>query len=37
VSDDAEYFIRRGGWKRRGIVFVDPGVPLAGEDETFEI
>jgi len=36
-SDDADYFIRRGGWKRRGIVFVNSGVPLAGEDETFEI
>lgn len=36
LNDEAEYFIRRGGWKRRGIVFVD-GSPLAGEDETFEI
>ncbi|KAL2147069.1 hypothetical protein VTI28DRAFT_951 [Corynascus sepedonium] len=36
-SEDADYFIRRGEWKRRGIVFVDSGPPLAGEDETFEI
>ncbi|KAK4155307.1 hypothetical protein C8A00DRAFT_42034 [Chaetomidium leptoderma] len=37
LNDDAEYFIRRGGWKRRGIVFVDSDLSLAGEDETFEI
>ncbi|KAK4042486.1 hypothetical protein C8A01DRAFT_44499 [Parachaetomium inaequale] len=36
-GNDAEYFIRRGGWKRRGIVFVNSEAPLAGEDETFEI
>jgi hypothetical protein len=36
-ADEAESFIRRGGWKRRGIVFVNSGSPLAGEDETFEI
>jgi hypothetical protein len=36
LENGAEYFIRRGGWKRRGIVF-DAGTPLASEDETFEI
>ncbi|KAK4236776.1 hypothetical protein C8A03DRAFT_16598 [Achaetomium macrosporum] len=36
LNDDAEYFLRRGGWKRRGIVFTNT-MPLAGEDETFEI
>jgi hypothetical protein len=36
-ADEAESFIRRGGWKRRGIVFVNSGFELAGEDETFEI
>ncbi|KAH6854924.1 hypothetical protein B0I37DRAFT_363409 [Chaetomium sp. MPI-CAGE-AT-0009] len=36
-ADEAEYFMRRGDWKRRGIVFVNSGSPLAGEDETFEI
>jgi hypothetical protein len=36
LDADAEYFMRRGGWKRRGIVFVNPS-PLAGEEETFEI
>ncbi|KAL2023574.1 hypothetical protein VTK56DRAFT_2182 [Thermocarpiscus australiensis] len=35
LDDEAEYFIRRGGWKRRGIVFVDSGPPLAGEDNIF--
>ncbi|AEO54691.1 hypothetical protein MYCTH_2313903 [Thermothelomyces thermophilus ATCC 42464] len=35
--EDADYYFRRGGWKRRGIVFVDSGPTLAGEDETFEI
>ncbi|KAL2181024.1 uncharacterized protein P884DRAFT_53086 [Thermothelomyces heterothallicus CBS 202.75] len=35
--EDADYWFRRGGWKRRGIVFVDSGPTLAGEDETFEI
>lgn len=36
-ADAAESFIRRGEWKRRGIVFVNSGFELAGEDETFEI
>jgi hypothetical protein len=36
-GNDAESYIRRGGWKRRGIVFVNSEAPLAGEDETFEI
>ncbi|KAK3987411.1 hypothetical protein QBC44DRAFT_119246 [Cladorrhinum sp. PSN332] len=35
--DEAENFIRRGGWKRRGIVFVSDATTLAGEDETWEI
>lgn len=33
---DADEYLRRGGWKRRGIVFVDVEVEL-GEDEAFEI
>lgn len=36
-SDSVEYFLRRGGWKRRGIVFVDSQNALEGEDETWEI
>ncbi|KAL2269048.1 hypothetical protein VTJ83DRAFT_3894 [Remersonia thermophila] len=36
-EDDAEYFLRRGAWKRRGIVFVTPAeYKLADEEETFE-
>ncbi|GAB1311665.1 hypothetical protein MFIFM68171_01875 [Madurella fahalii] len=35
--DEAEHFLRRGGWKRRGIVFADSSALLAGEDETWEI
>jgi hypothetical protein len=31
-----EDFILRGGWKRRGIVFVDEDG-LEGEEEAFEI
>ncbi|KAK3902287.1 hypothetical protein C8A05DRAFT_15628 [Staphylotrichum tortipilum] len=34
---EAEEFIRRGAWKRRGIVFGMPGEGVAGEEETFEI
>ncbi|KAK4161997.1 hypothetical protein QBC43DRAFT_322653 [Cladorrhinum sp. PSN259] len=34
---DADNFIRRGGWKRRGIVFVTDATTLASEDETWEI
>lgn len=30
--DGAEFFIKRGGWKRRGIVF----SPEAGREETRE-
>ncbi|KXX79243.1 hypothetical protein MMYC01_203954 [Madurella mycetomatis] len=37
LEDGAEHFLRRGGWKRRGIVFVDSSALLAGEDETWEI
>lgn len=33
--DEADYFMRRGGWKRQGVVFA-PGVLIAGEDETFD-
>jgi len=36
-ADEVELFMRRGGWKRRGIVFVNEGFELAGEDESFEI
>jgi len=36
-ADEAELFMRRGGWKRRGIVFVNSGFELAGEEESFEI
>ncbi|KAK4229541.1 hypothetical protein QBC38DRAFT_472089 [Podospora fimiseda] len=35
--DEAENFIRRGGWKRRGIVFVTDSTAMATEDETWEI
>ncbi|KAL1836210.1 hypothetical protein VTJ49DRAFT_5450 [Mycothermus thermophilus] len=36
-EDDAEYFLRRGAWKRRGIVFATPAeYELADEEETFE-
>ncbi|KAJ9145257.1 hypothetical protein NKR19_g6096 [Coniochaeta hoffmannii] len=31
-----EYFIKRGDWKRRGIVFT-PKMPMASEDETFDL
>ncbi|KAL2126560.1 hypothetical protein VTI74DRAFT_695 [Chaetomium olivicolor] len=38
MDDDADYFLRRGGWKRRGIVFVVPeGEEEAGEEECWEI
>lgn len=36
LDDDTEFFIRRGGWKRRGIVFANTGFELAGEEESFE-
>lgn len=32
----AEYFIKRGDWKRRGIVFT-PSVPMATEEECFDL
>ncbi|KAL2150304.1 hypothetical protein VTH82DRAFT_7980 [Thermothelomyces myriococcoides] len=35
--EDGDDYFRRGEWKRRGIVFVNSGPELAGEDETFEI
>lgn len=34
--DSPEYFMKRGDWKRRGIVF-DATVPLATEEETFDL
>lgn len=34
-EDDARNFIRRGAWKRMGIVFVNSGPPLADEEERF--
>lgn len=37
MGSPAEQLIRRGGWKRRGIVFVDESAMLADEEETFEI
>lgn len=37
LDDEAERFLRRGGWKRRGIVFADSRAMLAGEEETWEI
>lgn len=33
---DADYFMRRGDWKRRGVVFT-PGFLIAGEDESFDL
>jgi len=35
--DEADYFIKRGGWKRRGIVFSPPGAAMASEDECFDL
>ncbi len=35
-TDDGDYFMKRGAWKRRGIVF-SPGIVLAGEDESFDL
>lgn len=35
LDDDTELFIRRGGWKRRGVVFVNTGAELAPEEESF--
>ncbi|VBB72926.1 Putative protein of unknown function [Podospora comata] len=34
---EADNFIKRGGWKRRGIVFVSDTPALAPEEETWEI
>ncbi|KAK3694619.1 hypothetical protein B0T22DRAFT_452963 [Podospora appendiculata] len=34
--DSADYFLKRGGWKRRGIVFT-PEVPMATQDECFDL
>ncbi|KAM7209702.1 hypothetical protein V8F20_000105 [Naviculisporaceae sp. PSN 640] len=34
--DAADHFIKRGGWKRRGIVF-ETEVPMASEDECFDL
>lgn len=37
AMNEAENFIKRGDWKRRGIVFFSDSAALAGEDETWEI
>lgn len=34
---EADHFMKRGGWKRRGIVFVSDAAALASEDESWEI
>jgi len=34
---EADYFMRRGDWKRRGVVFSSPAVRLASEEDTFDI
>jgi len=35
--DEADYFIRRGGWKRRGIVFGCTAEAQESEDDCFEL
>lgn len=35
-GEDADYFIKRGSWKRRGIIFT-PGMTMASEDECFDL
>jgi len=35
-DDQADYFMKRGGWKRRGIVFAS-GVTMADEEECFDL
>ncbi|KAK4219065.1 hypothetical protein QBC37DRAFT_167550 [Rhypophila decipiens] len=34
--DAADHYIKRGGWKRRGIVF-ETEVPMASEEECFDL
>ncbi|KAK4192486.1 hypothetical protein QBC35DRAFT_373465 [Podospora australis] len=34
---EAEHFMKRGGWKRRGIVFVSEATTLASEEESWEM
>jgi hypothetical protein len=34
--DEAGFFMKKGQWKRRGIVFY-PDIPMASEDETFDL
>ncbi|KAL1871976.1 hypothetical protein VTK73DRAFT_1806 [Phialemonium thermophilum] len=34
--DNADYILKRGDWKRRGIIF-DLEIPLADEEESFDI
>jgi hypothetical protein len=34
--DSPEYFMKRGDWKRRGIVFT-PKMPTASKQETFDL
>ncbi|KAB5559878.1 hypothetical protein GE09DRAFT_71660 [Coniochaeta sp. 2T2.1] len=36
-TDSPEYFIKRGDWKRRGIVFGGSGSKMAGEEEAFDL
>jgi len=36
ATDSFDYFMKRGDWKRRGIVFTSE-VPMAGEDECFDL
>lgn len=35
--DTPEYFIKRGDWKRRGIVFTAVAAPMASQEETFDL
>ncbi len=35
-AEEGDYFMKRGAWKRRGIVFTS-GITLAGEDESFDL
>ncbi|KAH8885761.1 hypothetical protein GQ53DRAFT_769957 [Thozetella sp. PMI_491] len=35
-DSDADYFMKRGGWKRRGIVFTS-GITMASDDECFDL
>ncbi len=37
TRDGADYFMKRGDWKRRGIVFTACETPMASEDECFDL